>query len=253
MHPAFSTSDLEVKRRRHTTLKRLDFVRAYTEYYWSKANTIAQMVCSSTISFRQPSGPLCVYHQSLRPPRAHPVEPSTLAGSLKPHLRQSTPQEACRLRRAGDVAQVYTSSRAFVPSALSSSVRVVEDKVSELSTPLLAAVQTRSEQVLTSLDRKVTPSCSQAATSFEHAFSLRIRCACTVVTALDPWAACIRVRRCWGGWAGADVWLAGFRWTMRSRLLRASCSPRAWTPLWQPAASSMLPMWRLPMRPERPT
>ena len=46
VRPAFSTSDLEVKRRRHSTLKRLDFVRAYTEYYWSKANTIAQMVCS---------------------------------------------------------------------------------------------------------------------------------------------------------------------------------------------------------------
>ena len=45
VHPAFSTSDLDVKRRRHTTLKRLDFVRAYTEYYWSKANTIASMVC----------------------------------------------------------------------------------------------------------------------------------------------------------------------------------------------------------------
>ena len=59
--------------------------------------------------------------------------------------------------------QVYTSSRSFVPSALNSSVRVVENKVSELSTPLLAAVQTRSEQVLTSLDRKVNPSRSQAA------------------------------------------------------------------------------------------
>ena len=44
VHPAFSTLDLDVKRRRHTTLKRLDFVRAYTEYYWSKANTIASMV-----------------------------------------------------------------------------------------------------------------------------------------------------------------------------------------------------------------
>ena len=51
--------------------------------------------------------------------------------------------------------QVYPSSRSFVPSALNSSVRVVENKVSELGTPLLAAVQTRSEQVLTSLDRKV--------------------------------------------------------------------------------------------------
>lgn len=48
VHPAFSTSDLDVKRRRHTTLKRLDFVRAYTEYYWSKANTIASMVCPFT-------------------------------------------------------------------------------------------------------------------------------------------------------------------------------------------------------------
>ena len=51
VHPAFSTSDLDVKRRRHTTLKRLDFVRAYTEYYWSKANTIASMVspCLSSL------------------------------------------------------------------------------------------------------------------------------------------------------------------------------------------------------------
>lgn len=53
--------------------------------------------------------------------------------------------------------QVYSGSRAFVPSALHSSVRVVENKVTELGTPLLTAVQTRSEQVLTSLDRKVSP------------------------------------------------------------------------------------------------
>ena len=55
------------------------------------------------------------------------------------------------------MAQVYSSSRAFVPSALHSSVRVVENKVSELGSPLITAVQTRSEQVLTSLDRKVSP------------------------------------------------------------------------------------------------
>ena len=58
------------------------------------------------------------------------------------------------------MAQVYTSSRAFVPSALHSSVRVVENKVSELGSPLITAVQTRSEQVLTSLDRKVSPTLS---------------------------------------------------------------------------------------------
>ena len=50
---------------------------------------------------------------------------------------------------------MYSSSRSFVPSALHSSVRVVENKVSELGSPLLTAVATRSEQVLTSLDRKV--------------------------------------------------------------------------------------------------
>lgn len=55
------------------------------------------------------------------------------------------------------MAQVYSSSRAFVPSALHSSVRVVENKVSELGSPLISAVQNRSEQVLTSLDRKVSP------------------------------------------------------------------------------------------------
>ena len=54
------------------------------------------------------------------------------------------------------MAQVYSSSRAFVPSALHSSVRVVENKVTELGSPLISAVQNRSEQVLTSLDRKVS-------------------------------------------------------------------------------------------------
>ena len=54
VHPAFSTSDLDVKRRRHTTLKRLDFVRAYTEYYWSKANTIASMVRAPPAQFALP-------------------------------------------------------------------------------------------------------------------------------------------------------------------------------------------------------
>lgn len=80
-------------RRSRRSLKRLDFVRAYSEYYWSKANNI--------------------------------------------------------------VTAVYTNSRALVPSALNSSIRAVEDKVTEFGTPLLAAVQSRGEQVLTSLDRKV--------------------------------------------------------------------------------------------------
>ena len=63
---------------------------------------------------------------------------------------------ACDSRKTCVVAQVYSSSRAFVPSALHSSVRIVENKVSELGSPLITAVQTRSEQVLTSLDRKVS-------------------------------------------------------------------------------------------------
>ena len=73
-------------------------------------------------------------------------------------------------------AQVYSSSRAFVPSALHSSVRVVENKVSELGSPLITAVQTRSEQVLTSLDRKVS-----APLRPQHA----------------PAATCICPRSCW--------------------------------------------------------
>lgn len=61
VHPAFSTSDLDVKRRRHTTLKRLDFVRAYTEYYWSKANSIASMVrpCIASSAYPVPLLLLC--------------------------------------------------------------------------------------------------------------------------------------------------------------------------------------------------
>ena len=92
VHPVFSSGGMEGRRSRRS-LKRLDFVRAYSEYYWTKANSI--------------------------------------------------------------VATVYSNSRALVPSALDSSIRAVEDKVSEIGTPLLTAVQTRSEQVLTSLDRKV--------------------------------------------------------------------------------------------------
>ena len=55
-------------------------------------------------------------------------------------------------------AAAYASSRALMPAALEGSLRAVEDKVSELGQPLLAAVQTRSEQVLTSLDRKARAS-----------------------------------------------------------------------------------------------
>ncbi len=66
------------------------------------------------------------------------------------------------------LAQVYSGSRAFVPSALHSSVRVVENKVSELGSPLITAVQTRSEQVLTSLDRKVKPSPQPSARTCCH-------------------------------------------------------------------------------------
>lgn len=96
VHPVFGSASMEGRRARRS-LKRLDFVRAYSEYYWSKANNL--------------------------------------------------------------VAAVYSNSRALVPSALNSSIRAVEDKVTELGTPLLAAVQSRSEQVLTSLDRKVLPPC----------------------------------------------------------------------------------------------
>ena len=92
VHPVFGSGSMEGRRTRRS-LKRLDFVRAYSEYYWSKANNI--------------------------------------------------------------VTAVYTNSRALVPSALNSSIRAVEDKVTEFGTPLLAAVQSRSEQVLTSLDSKV--------------------------------------------------------------------------------------------------
>lgn len=93
VHPVFSSTSMESGRVRKS-LKRLDFVRAYSEYYWAKANSIA--------------------------------------------------------------TAVYTNSRACMPTVLDSSLRVIEDKVAEISTPLLAAVQTRSEQVLSSLDRKVS-------------------------------------------------------------------------------------------------
>lgn len=92
VHPVYSSGSME-GRRKTRSLKRLDFVRAYSEYYWAKANTIA--------------------------------------------------------------TAVYSNSRALVPAALNSSIRVVEEKVSEFGSPLIAAVQSRSEQVLTSLDRKV--------------------------------------------------------------------------------------------------
>lgn len=75
------------------------------------------------------------------------------------------------------VVQVYSSSRAFVPSALHSSVRVVENKVSELGSPLLTAVATRSEQVLTSLDRKVR-------------LLLSMRCALLHACAASPVSSC---------------------------------------------------------------
>ena len=70
--------------------------------------------------------------------------------------------------------QVYTNSRAFVPSALSSSVRVVENKV--------------SEAVLTSLDRKVAPSRSKAAGACWQACPLHACCACPLMTNPRPWA-----------------------------------------------------------------
>ena len=201
VHPAFSTSDMDVKRRRHTTLKRLDFVRAYTEYYWSKANTIASMVRPRLFSL-QAERPVPSSLQAERHAHVSAAKRTTLSGcpverilawrSLAPHYRQPHPRQSTGrfilwllsfsvtfhlgialniLRRccAGAatvdgtfcedsmLAQVYSGSRAFVPSALHSSVRVVENKVSELGSPLITAVQTRSEQVLTSLDRKVSP------------------------------------------------------------------------------------------------
>ena len=94
VHPVYGGAEKR-GRRRGASLKRLDFIRAYSEYYWAKANTIA--------------------------------------------------------------AALYSNSRALCPSSLDGSLRAVEDKVSELGSPLLAAVQSRSEQVLTSLDRKVLP------------------------------------------------------------------------------------------------
>ena len=83
--------------------------------------------------------------------------------------------------------QVYSSSRAFVPSALHSSVRVVENKVSELGSPLLTAVQTRSEQVLTSLDRKVRllP---------QHASHAPAALACPNMPRLDPQSAQVMLK-----------------------------------------------------------
>lgn len=92
VHPVYGGAGKEGRRRRAAGLKRLDFVRAYSEYYWAKANGVA--------------------------------------------------------------AALYANSRALMPAALEGSLRAVEDKVSELGQPLLAAVQSRSEQVLTSLDRK---------------------------------------------------------------------------------------------------
>ena len=96
MHPAFSTSDLEVKRRRHSTLKRLDFVRAYTEYYWSKANTIAQMVCSDITSFNRASRPLCDCNCSLRRDLKTSIVRKSLP--LSALLMRSLPQEERQLR-----------------------------------------------------------------------------------------------------------------------------------------------------------
>ncbi len=96
VHPAFSTSDLDVKRRRHTTLKRLDFVRAYTEYYWSKANTIASMVrsclfsltgraASTLFSTSRASCPCfsCNVNDSLRLPTAENCGSEGFSSSLK--------------------------------------------------------------------------------------------------------------------------------------------------------------------------
>jgi hypothetical protein len=91
VHPVYGSACKDGRRRRG--LKRLDFIRAYSEYYWAKANTIA--------------------------------------------------------------AALYANSRALCPPVLDARLRAVEDKVHELGSPLLAAVQSRSEQVLTSLDRKV--------------------------------------------------------------------------------------------------
>ena len=92
VHPGYGGAEKR-GRRRGAALKRLDFIRAYSEYYWVKAHTVA--------------------------------------------------------------AALYGHSRALCPASLDGGLRAVEGKVSELGSPLLAAVQSRSEQVLTSLDRKV--------------------------------------------------------------------------------------------------
>lgn len=130
VHPVFGSVSMEGRRNRRS-LKRLDFVRAYSEYYWSKANNI--------------------------------------------------------------VAAVYTNSRALVPSALNSSIRAVEDKVTEFGTPLLAAVQSRSEQVLTSLDRKVRRRGCCISTSHPHVaclLNLRLCGGCRLPVGDDRPAKC---------------------------------------------------------------
>lgn len=38
VHPVYGGAGKEGRRRRQAGLKRLDFVRAYSEYYWAKAN-----------------------------------------------------------------------------------------------------------------------------------------------------------------------------------------------------------------------
>jgi hypothetical protein len=52
-------------------------------------------------------------------------------------------------------SSVYNTGRAYAPGLLNGSLRVVEDKVSELGTPLLSAVQDRSDKVLRTIDGKV--------------------------------------------------------------------------------------------------
>lgn len=61
------------------------------------------------------------------------------------------------------MAALYKDSRSRLPGALQPGLEAVEGAVSSISTPVVQAMQLRSEQLLTTLDRKVGGEAWQAA------------------------------------------------------------------------------------------
>ncbi|KAK9816682.1 hypothetical protein WJX72_003614 [[Myrmecia] bisecta] len=68
----------------------------------------------------------------------------------------------------GLASSVYTTGKSYVPDRLNGSIKAVEETVSEYGTPLVVAVQDKSDQVLHIVDSKVDTAVTSAYQFYEN-------------------------------------------------------------------------------------